>query len=193
VLDEILDFYRTHEIARATVQLVPEMLPDGFGKRGLERTGTWVKLGGDPAAVAAAATDLHVGPVAEADATAWATVVLETFGMPAGDLTTMLASTAGRGNWRPFAAWDGEEVVAGGNLYLNGESAGLNAAATRPSHRGRGAQSAVIAARARAAAEAGCRTLFAETWRGEGNQSLANVLRAGLRPRYERENWAVRF
>ncbi|MEV4346302.1 GNAT family N-acetyltransferase [Actinoplanes sp. NPDC049596] len=193
VLDEVLDFYRGHGVRQATLQLVPSVLPDGFAGRGLEKGSTWIKLGGDPAAVVAGPTDLRVAPVEEKHAEAWADVVLETFGMPSGDLTAMLASTAGRPEWRPFAAWAGDEIVAGANLYLYGDGAGLNAAGTRPSHRGRGAQSALIGARARAAAEAGCRRLFAETWQGEGNQSLSNMLRSGLAPLYERENWTARF
>ncbi|XVU28678.1 GNAT family N-acetyltransferase [Actinoplanes sp. CA-054009] len=197
VLDEVLDFYRTHRVRQAVVQLVPSVLPDGFGSRmeksSLEKTSTWIKLGGDPAAVTAPPTDLRIAAVTPETADEWAEAVLDTFGMPTGDLTAMLASTAGRERWRPFGAWDGDEVVAGANVYLNGDAAGLNAAATRPTHRGRGAQSALIAARARAAAEAGCRHVFAETWKGEGNQSLSNMVRAGLAPLYERENWTVRF
>ncbi|GAA0462462.1 hypothetical protein Ade02nite_28990 [Paractinoplanes deccanensis] len=195
VLDEVLDFYRAHGVRQAVLQLIPSVLPDGFASRGLEKTGTWVKLGGDPAAVAEAAapTGLRIAPVTPDHAERWADTVLETFGMPTGDLTAMLAATAGRDHWRPFAAWDGDEIVAGANLYLHGESAALNAAATKPGHRGRGAQSALIAARARAAAEAGCRHLYAETWRGDGNQSLSNMVRAGLKPLYERENWTARF
>ncbi|BBH69932.1 hypothetical protein ACTI_66170 [Actinoplanes sp. OR16] len=196
VLDEVIDFYRTHRVRQAIVQLVPSVLPAGFATRGLQRTGTWIKLAGDPSRVAAGHTGLDVRAVTGDDAVTWADVVLDTFGMPRGDLTTMLASTAGRPHWRPFAAWDGPQIVAGGNVYLDGEHAGLNAAATKPSHRGRGAQSALIAARARAAAEAGCRHLYAETWKpdpGQRNPSLDNLVRAGLTPRYERENWAVRL
>ncbi|MFG1992309.1 GNAT family N-acetyltransferase [Actinoplanes sp. NPDC048988] len=193
VLDEVLDFYRTHRVRQAVLQLIPSVLPAGFAGRGLEKTSTWVKLGGDPAAIADTPTDLRIAAVTPETAEEWAGAVLDTFGMPGGDLTTMLASTAGRAGWRPFGAWDGDQVVAGGNVYLNGDGAGLNAAATRPTHRGRGAQSALIAARARAAAEAGCGRLFAETWRGEGNQSLSNMVSAGLVPLYERENWTVRF
>ncbi|MBM0203146.1 hypothetical protein JNW90_08570 [Micromonospora sp. STR1s_5] len=84
---------------------------------------------------------------------------------------------------------------AGGNLFLHDEAASLNAAATATGHRGLGAQSALIAARARAAAEAGCRWLFAETGKpapGQQNPSLNNMLRAGLVPLYERRNWVWR-
>jgi GNAT superfamily N-acetyltransferase len=200
VLDEVLDFYRSHKVGQAVLQLVPAVLPEDFAEaaaaRGLELGATWFKLSGDPAGIAAGRTDLRVGPVPAQEATTWADTVLGTFGMPAGDLTTMLASTVGRAGWRPFAAWDGEQIVAGANLYLNGEHAGLNAAATRPTHRGRGAQSALIGARAAAAAEAGCRHLYAETSKpaeGAHNPSLSNMIKVGLAPLYERQNWVARF
>ncbi|MEU8088984.1 GNAT family N-acetyltransferase [Micromonospora sp. NPDC049101] len=199
VLDRVLDFYREQGVDQAVLQLVPAVLPDGFdavaAARGLEPGSTWVKLAARSGDVAAARTRLRVAPVPAAEARRWADVLLAGFGMPAGGLTDMLASTVGEPAWRPHAAWDGDEVVAGGNLFLHGESASLNAAATAPGHRGLGAQSALIAARARAAAEAGCRWLFAETGKptpGTRNPSLDNLRRAGLVPLYERRNWVWR-
>ncbi|BCY08558.1 GNAT family N-acetyltransferase [Actinoplanes sp. L3-i22] len=199
MLDEVVDFYRAQGVEQAVLQIVPEVLPEGFtgaaARLGLERGNPWVKLSGDPDEMAAGKTELRVGPVAAEQAGAWADLVLETFGMPRGDLTAMLASTVGRPGWHPFAAWDGAEIVAGGNVYVSGENAALNAAATRPTHRGRGAQSALIAARAAAAAEAGARRVYAETGKpavGAHNPSLANMVRAGLTPRYERDNWVWR-
>jgi GNAT superfamily N-acetyltransferase len=94
--------------------------------------------------------------------------------------------------FHPFAAWDGDEIVATANLFIHGEIGSLNTAATLPSHRNRGAQSALIAARAKEAANAGCRWLCAETGRpadGEINPSLNNLASAGLRPLYYRQNW----
>jgi GNAT superfamily N-acetyltransferase len=198
-LDAVLDFYREHGVGQAVLQLVPSVLPAGFDEiaaaRGLEPGSTWVKLAARPGDVTAAQTRLRVAPVPVAEARRWADVVLSGFGMPAGGLTTMLAATVGEPAWRPYAAWDDGDLVAGGNLFLHGESASLNAAATAPGHRGLGAQSALIAARARAAAEAGCRWLFAETGKpapGQQNPSLNNMRRAGLTPLYERRNWVWR-
>lgn len=199
VLDRVLDFYREHGVEQAVLQLVPSVLPAGFdgiaAARGLEPGSTWVKLGGRPGDVTAAQTRLRVGPVPAAEAQRWADMLLSAFGMPAGGLTAMLAATVGEPAWRPYAAWDDGDLVAGGNLFLHGESASLNAAATASGHRGLGAQSALIAARARAAAEAGCRWLFAETGKpapGQQNPSLNNLRRAGLKPLYERRNWVWR-
>ncbi|MDG4810728.1 hypothetical protein O7634_28570 [Micromonospora sp. WMMD1120] len=199
ILDRVLDFYRDQGVDQAVLQLVPAALPAGFDEiaaaRGLEPGSTWVKLAARPDEVVAAPTRLRVGPVPGAEARRWADVVLAGFGMPSGGLTTMLAATVGAPAWRPYAAWDGDDVVAGGNLFLHGEAASLNAAATAPGHRGLGAQSALIAARARAAAEAGCRWVFVETGQpapDQRNPSLDNLRRAGFTPLYERRNWVWR-
>ncbi|WP_052721162.1 GNAT family N-acetyltransferase [Actinoplanes rectilineatus] len=190
-LDEVISFYRTSGVRQAVIQLTGlESAPPE-----LERGGTWIKLGADPRRVTAAPTSLRVGPVPDGEAVAWANVILDTFGMPRGDLTTMLASTVGRPGWQPFAAWDGDRIVAGANLFHQDGRAALNAAATLPEYRGRGAQSALIAARAAAAAEAGCHRVYAETGKpepGGHNPSLANMVRAGLEPLYERDNWIWR-
>lgn len=198
-LDRVLDFYREQGVDQAVLQLVPSVLPAGFDEvaaaRGLEPGSTWVKLAARPGDVAAAQTRLRVAPVSAAEARRWADVLLSGFGMPTGGLTDMLAATVGQPAWRPYGAWDDGELVAGGNLFLHGDAASLNAAATATGHRGLGAQSALIAARARAAAEAGCRWLFAETGKpapGQQNPSLNNMRRAGLVPLYERRNWVWR-
>jgi len=64
-----------------------------------------------------------------------------------------------------------------------------------PEHRNQGAQSALLAALATEAANAGCRWLVAETGKpaeGSTNPSLNNLLRSGLRPLYDRQNWIWR-
>jgi GNAT superfamily N-acetyltransferase len=67
--------------------------------------------------------------------------------------------------------------------------------ATLPEARGRGAQSALLTARVRAATGEGCRWLVAETGAegpGEHNPSLHNMVRVGFEPLYERANWLWR-
>jgi hypothetical protein len=83
-------------------------------------------------------------------------------------------------------------MVATANLFVDGEVGSLNAGATLPSHQNRGAQSSLIAARGKHAVAAGCRWLVAETGEpaeGAVNPSLNNLVRAGLQPRYARQNW----
>jgi GNAT superfamily N-acetyltransferase len=138
------------------------------------------------------ATDLRISSLEPQDFSRWSSAALRGFGMPEQGLADMLAAGLTNPNFRPFAAWDGDEIVAAANLFIHGEIASLNTAATLPTHRNRGAQSALIAARVNEAANAGCRFLCAETGRpadGETNPSLSNLVRAGLRPLYYRQNW----
>jgi hypothetical protein len=104
----------------------------------------------------------------------------------------MAAAYVENPDFTPFAAWDGDAIVAGANVFVRGPVASLNTSSTLPGHRGLGAQSALIAARIEAAREAGCDWVIAETGRaqpGTVNPSLANLERAGLRPLYARQNW----
>jgi GNAT superfamily N-acetyltransferase len=87
-------------------------------------------------------------------------------------------------------------MVAAADLYVHGDVASLNATATLPAYRNRGAQTALITARIKAATDAGCQWLVAETGvpdEGTSSRSLDNnLMRAGLLPRYIRQNWVWR-
>lgn len=118
--------------------------------------------------------------------------MMTTFGFTAPGMIDMAASCVGMPNWRQYAVWDGDRIIAVGSLFINGVCAGMFGGATLPGERGRGAQSALLASRAQAAEAAGCRWLVAETGKegpGEHNTSLHNMLRAGFEPLYERVTW----
>jgi ribosomal protein S18 acetylase RimI-like enzyme len=86
-------------------------------------------------------------------------------------------------------------MVAVGGAFVHGDVAQLWGGATLPSHRRRGAQSALLAARLLDAKAAGCRMAVVETATegpGERNQSFHNVRRVGFSPLYERPNWVWR-
>jgi hypothetical protein len=137
-------------------------------------------------------SDLRISLVGPEDFSQWASAAMRGFGMPGQDLVDMIAGGLANPNFRPFAAWDGDEIVATANLFIHRDIGSLNTAATLFTHRNRGAQSALIAARAKEAANAGCRWLCAETGQpapGETNPSLNNLTSAGLRPLYARQNW----
>ena len=198
LVGDLVDFYRVQNAPRAVVQIAPALLPQDWSeichRHGLTPTSPWIKLVGEIDDVATGHdTDLSVRPVEPVDYPRWASTVLRGFGMPTDGLADMFAAALAHPGFRPFAAWDGEEMVAAANLFVHGSVGSLNATATLPTHQNRGAQSALIAARAAAAAAAGCRWLSAETGRpadGEVNPSLNNLLRCGLRPLYERQNWS---
>jgi GNAT superfamily N-acetyltransferase len=199
LIREILDFYREQGNAVATVQLAPSVLPADWpqiiARHDLRPGGQIVKLAcrAEEFSDRPSVTRLRVEPVRARDALAWATVVVRGFGMPTdGGLAETLAAVVDHPSVRPFAAWDDDEIVGGANLFIDQQVGSLNSGSTLPSHRNQGAQSALIAARARAAVDAGCRWLVAEAGKppaGSTNPSLNNLVRAGLHPLYDRQDW----
>ena len=81
-----------------------------------------------------------------------------------------------------------------GALFVHGPCGQLSGAATLPEARGRGAQSALMAARIALARDLGLSYVTAETGSEtpeNPNPSLHNMHRAGLETLYERRNWLL--
>ena len=195
LINEVLDFYRANGDEAAVLQIAPALLPAGWDDiiagRGITAGSRWVKFI-RPAGPLEASSDLRVGPVEPDRRQEAAEVMLRGFGMPDGGLAAMFAATSGRDDIRTFAAYEGDSIVAVGHLFLYGDSAELAGAATLPGHRGRGAQSALLAARAQTAVDEGVRWLVVETGKpgpDDHNHSYNNLVRAGFRPLYARQNW----
>jgi hypothetical protein len=198
LMSHVLAFYEAEGTAGAVIQIAPSVLPPNWADicvhNGIQAGSPWVKLACPTTDfVPADQTLLRVGPVFPADAEEWASTTLRGFGMPEDGLADMMAASVHEySEFRPFAAWDGDEMVGTANLYVRGEIGSLNSAATLLGHQNQGAQSALVAARAKAAADEGCRWLVAETGvpeEGTRSPSLNNLVRAGFRPLYERQNW----
>ncbi|MEV6286277.1 GNAT family N-acetyltransferase [Kribbella sp. NPDC051770] len=198
LVEEIVDFYRSQGVRLATLQLAPSVLPRDWEaireKTGFAAGGTWLKLARLAGLVESADTDLRVAAIAPEQAEEWATTLVRGFGMPTS-LVPMVAPVAGRPGFTAYAAWDGDEMVGASSLSIHNQVASFAGAAVLPAYRGRGAQSAMLAARARQAAADGAKWLSAETGKpadGEHNSSLSNMLRTGFEIRYERQNWIWR-
>ena len=88
---------------------------------------------------------------------------------------------------RCFLAEQDGEPVAAAALAVHDGVALLAGASTRPEHRGRGAQAALLRARLRAAAEAGC--TLAMMGAQPGSASQRNAERQGFRIAYTRIKW----
>ncbi|WUR56994.1 hypothetical protein OHS32_17550 [Micromonospora chokoriensis] len=196
LIAQVCDVYRAEGTPSAVIQIAPDRLPADWdeicARENITAGGVWVKLAGEIDALKPGGTDLRVGPVPDESVPEWASVVLRCFGMPEEHLGPMLTASVRDPGFRPFAAWDGAEMVAAANLFVHGEVGSLNTGATLPTHRGRGAQSGLLAARVAAATAAGCRWVTAETGRpaqGSSNPSLDNMRRLGMSPLYERRNW----
>jgi hypothetical protein len=197
LVDRVIDFYRDEGSTGTVIQIAPALLPAEWPaicvRHDIRPDSHWFKLGCSIDDVEPGQkTDLRVSLVGPEDFSHWASAALRGFGMPEEGLADMITASLAHPDFRPFAAWDGDDIVATANLFIHGEIGSLNTAATLPTHRNRGAQSALIAVRAKEAANAGCRWLCAETGvpgDGQLNPSLNNLITAGLRPLYHRQNW----
>jgi GNAT superfamily N-acetyltransferase len=150
---------------------------------------SWVKFH-RPAADVEAATRLTVRGAVPSEAQAFGATAAAAFGMPSvvGD---WLAALVGRPRWHCVLALDGTKPIAAGAVYVDGAYAWLGIGGTLPSHRRLGAQSALLAARIRHAAQSGCAWVTTETGLphpGEAGPSYQNILRAGFHITYVRPN-----
>jgi GNAT superfamily N-acetyltransferase len=117
------------------------------------------------------------------------------FGLPDAAAAWM-SRLVGRAGWHCLVAYDGEQPVAAGALFATGEAGWCGMGATLPAARGRGGQSAILAARVSLAGEIGLTTLVTETGapREDGpGPSYRNLLRAGFRLAYERPNYVCQL
>ncbi|SBV25776.1 Acetyltransferase (GNAT) domain-containing protein [Micromonospora krabiensis] len=199
LITEVIDLHRRNGSPLAHIQIAPDRLPadwaDISARHGLTPGSTIVRLVGEVDDVKPATTDLRVGPVEDARIDEWATRVWEFFDAPNEHLAAYVAAAARTDGFRAYAGWDGDEMIAVGTVFVHGDAAHLNSAATRASHRRRGVQAALIAARAEHAAAAGARWLVSEVARPDvedANPSLNNMVRAGLTRRYDRTDWIWR-
>ncbi|MBX3274275.1 MAG: hypothetical protein KF729_28670 [Sandaracinaceae bacterium] len=162
-------------------------------RAGLERyPRAWVKMARGAGPVVEAPTDLTVVRASSAYRAEIAALLGEAFDLPE-EGGALLGGLIGRAGWHVYVALDGARVAAAGGLYVEGAAANLAFAATRPEHRGRGAQSALMARRLRLALDLGCTLVTSETGEaapGDPQHSFRNMTRHGLCPRHRRANFA---
>jgi len=169
------------------VSLDPEAgIDDELEARGLEADYPWQKFerGVEPFE---ARTELRV----DAADGRFGAVFAAAYGVDAAS-ASWLASVHRREGWHAFAAYDGEEPVATGALFVAGDVGWFGLGATLSGARGRGAQSAILAARIDRARELGLTRLVTETGAprdGRRGPSYRNILRAGFQPSYVRPNY----
>ncbi len=169
----------------------PGDLPQWLAERGLVAGRNWVKMTRDRAPAPEVPTDLRIEAADPSDADAFAAVALDAFSMP-GVLGHMMGAHLGKPGWRSYLAFDGEKAVAAASLRVAGKVGWLGLGCTLASHRGRGAQGALLARRVRDGIAAGCRRFVTETGEplpDEPNPSYNNMIRAGFESVYLRRNY----
>jgi GNAT superfamily N-acetyltransferase len=196
LIGEVCGFCESRGAPVTTFQPAPGVLPpdwpDICAAYGITTGSSWVKLVHDLTDIRPAETAFRIERVGAEHAAEWGSLMTRGFGMPEKGLAEMAAGVVTQPGFVPYAAWDGDDMVAVGDFYVHGDAAEGFGAATLPEYRGRGAQSALLSVALRGAAAAGCRWFVAETGTeadGEHNPSLHNMLRAGFQVCYERRNW----
>lgn len=194
-VEDLIRWYQEAGVTRFFVQLAPMASPrtlrHWLADRGLAHFNNWVKLWRTTEDVPRVVTDLEIERVGAGRCHEFAAIVARSFGWP--DATrSWVAATVGRPAWRHYLALDGGVPVAGAALYVDGATGWLGFAATDASHRGRGAQSALVARRIADARALGVERLVVETAEDteEGHApSFHNLRRLGFDLAYLRPNY----
>lgn len=188
-IDELVDLYRDAGVKTFWIQVSPSAMPESVPSWLVARSfdlaerRAWVQCIRGTEAAAAVETRYEVRAIETAEAPLLAATLCAAHGMPAS-LAPWLEALALRDRWRAYAAFDGANVVAGSFLFRAENRAWLGLAGTLPSHRGQGAQGALMALRLRDAIASGCTRSGTETGEpleGEASPSLDNILRMGFR------------
>jgi GNAT superfamily N-acetyltransferase len=191
-LDAALGFLDgVHAYVAVAPDAEPPELARWLEERRLVPDHGWTKFSRPTADPPRAHTELRVERVEDGEPFAEAAV--RGFGSPLVS-HEWLAALASSDGWQCFVAFDGAEPAGAGALFTAGELGWVGIGATKPEHRGKGAQSALLAARIAAAADAGCSVVVTETGEpveGRPNGSYRNILRAGFEPQYVRANYVL--
>jgi hypothetical protein len=199
-LNEVLAFFDEAQAPAGVVQLSPvadpATWPDLLTARGLTPSATWVKFLSELKGPRDGATELDVRPIELETTQQYADVYARGFGMRTeGPFNEWVCALPSAPAWQCFGAWDGEQLISVANLFITGTVGVLGGAATLDNARGRGGQTALMAARINAAWHAGCEWISTETGTetaADPNPSLHNMRRIGLDELYERRNWIYR-
>jgi GNAT superfamily N-acetyltransferase len=196
----VLERYRTAGVGEFWVHLNPAARPaklaDWLTEHGLALPPrrSWAKFLRGVERSVPRASELPIRQALPRDAEAVAKVACAAYGMPPF-LAPWFAALGGRPGWRFVVAEANGSIAATGAAFVHGNTAWLGVGSTLAEHRGRGAQSALLAARIGLAADAGCTVLATETGEsiaGEVNPSLNNIRRAGFEQVCSRLNLAAK-
>lgn len=138
-----------------------------------------------------ARSELHVERVDPRRADDFAGVIAGGFGMPDWS-RPLAANVVGRPGWSCYVAYEGDAPAGAGALFVLDDAGWLGFGATLSEFRGRGAQSALLAARIEDARKQGCSLVVTETGElqeGRPSGSYRNILRAGFREAGVRPNY----
>lgn len=168
----------------------PSDLPGRLARHGFSDGYAWMKFTRGPEEPPPTQTGLRVEEIGPEQGADFGEIVAA--GYEFEPFTVPWLAELPKTSWRCYVVYDGEEPAGAAALYIHDSAGYLCFAATRPEHRRKGAQSALLDRRVRDAAKAGCKELFTET--GERipmkpSNSYRNILRYGFAEAYLRPNY----
>ena len=172
----------------------PAQLPAWLRARGLSPGWGWMRFRRGVDDLPAADMTLRVAEAVTPDERrAFARIVRISYGLP--EAAEIPIANAPHGGWQCWLALDGDELVGAAGMFTADRAAYLGLAGTLPEHRGKGAQTALLAARIRRAAELGCDVMVTETGERQEQRpsnSYRNIIRAGFSEVGVTANWIGR-
>lgn len=195
LLNKLKKFYGD-ETKQFALQPAPHILTDEsrsvMEKAGFKNLSYWARFYRTTESIINTSTGLTVSQIDKGEAETFGALVSEVYEM--APFKVQFAATVGRKNWKHFMAFEGNTPAAAAAMYIdkNIDTAWFGMAATKKKFRNRGAQSGLIAARIKAAKEAGINWLTVETGpdtKEHPNPSYKNILKSGFRLLYNRPNY----
>jgi len=194
-LVEIRELYESAGIARFFLHVIPDVLGADreqlLTAAGYRRYRGWMKFCRGVAGIKPVTSDLSTRRIGTENAADFAAIVGNAFDFQA-TFQAVIAAVIDDPNWHTYMSFSGATPVGTGGLYIRDGVAYLDFGATHPDYRRRGAQTAVLNTRIRAALDAGCTsivTMTGEAVPGDEQHSYRNILKAGFEEAYLRENW----
>jgi GNAT superfamily N-acetyltransferase len=189
--------YRQAGVRRYFLHVHPEAEPAGvrdwLAEEGLVPYRRWAQFVHDldPARIPQPSGALRVERIGARHAADFGRIAAAGF-----DLTetsaSMLAAMVEHPGWRLYIVFDADAPASAGAMFVHGDTAWLDFAATDPAFRSRGAHRRRLAQALADAVALGCKRVMTETgeWvEGDPQHSYRNLERAGFRMVYLRDNY----
>ena len=200
-IDAIIQFYRAGGVPRFFVQISPNTfqkdLTPLLQAKGFRHYNNWTKhFRYCDAPIAKANCDLEITLLDASEASAFGTLICQSFGWKDPRLASWLAASVGQAGYTHYQVKKNDQTVAVGALFIERECASMAFAATLPNFRGLGAQQLLLETRLKKARVSGCRIAVSETAEAQLNKpvpSALNMRRFGFEQAYQRQNWIFEF
>ncbi|MFH2056503.1 MAG: hypothetical protein ABIJ61_11130, partial [bacterium] len=142
-LEQLLPVAKASGVPRFFVQVNPladtPELREYLTSEGLEYYNNWVRLHRDTSPVTEVKTDLRIERIGDFHAGTFGRLITDSFEWPAA-IGAMGADLIGKPGWYHYFAFDKMKPVATAGMFVYGETAWIDFAATLADYRGRGAQ-----------------------------------------------------